>query len=143
MEITDAAPAGNWRESTLFKTTNRSSVTITSATARNGKFPFELKGNRIVYDCTHSTENFDDILDLEILHYGIPHSFSLPVTFTRNGSSLPLTPADTNAHPGNYTLYTPSGLLLKQSPSPIDTTTLTPGLYILRTPTAVTKLSIP
>ena len=82
MEITDAAPAGNWRASTLFKTTNRSSVTITSATARNGMFPFELKGNRIVYDCTHSTESFDDILDLEILHYGIPHSFSLPVTFT-------------------------------------------------------------
>ncbi len=148
MGITDAAPAGNWRASTLFKTTNRSAVTVTSATARNGHFPFELRGNRIVYDCTGCPENFTDILDLEILHYGIPHTFSLPVTFTRNGSSLPLLPADTSSEPtatpsGHYAIYTPSGLLSLRARHPIDTTALPSGLYILRTPASVTKLSIP
>jgi len=95
--VTEDAPTGNWSASTLFKSTNRSSVVIKSVVARNGLFPFELRGNRIVYDCSSCDCGFEDVLDMVVTHYGVEHEFTLPVSYVKDSSSSVLTSCSSTA----------------------------------------------
>lgn len=136
MTIETQEPAGNWRAQTLFKTTNRSSVVIENAVARDGKFPFELRGNRIVYDCT-ACESFNDVLDMDILHYGVRHSFALPVSYVKNLSGIGAVATDNAAADVAFELYDLCGRFIGKGTGDFDFSKIPDatagGIYVLRT----------
>lgn len=140
MMVDTRNPAGNWRASTLFKTTNRSGVEILTATAREGKFPFELRGNRIVYDCSES-ESFTDMLDMEILHYGVKHSFALEVSYEKDNSGVEAPDAGVAAL--SFVVTDLSGRHVASGKGEFTPGMLTvPGIYIVRTAGADGAVSV-
>lgn len=120
----------------LFRTSDRSTVFINKATARNGLLPLLLKGNRIIYDCSNLSA-FSDILDLETTHHGQTATYSIPVEFAGVTSGAELTISDncTTEPTGNLHIYTLSG-------TPVSASALTPGIYIVRRGNHTTKLLI-
>lgn len=139
MTIPDTAPEGNWKASTLFKTTNKSAVSIIDATPRNGMIQAEARGNRIVYNCSECTESVSDIIDITILHYGVQHTFQLPVSYIKEGSAIddvesdtPLS-ATTPGEAATYTIITTSGTVVMHTIGSLpDLNSLPRGIYIIR-----------
>lgn len=145
--IDSSAPQGNWKASSLFKTTNKSTVSIADATPRHGLIKAEARGNRIVYDCTGCNESISDIIDITVLHYGVQHEFQLQVSYTPQGSAIET--VETNHHDGTarFTILTPAGRVVSQTAGSLSLQGLPAGIYIIRKETgeavSATKIAVP
>lgn len=133
MTVDETEPAGNWKVSTLFKTTNKSTVSIIDVTAREGAFPATITGNRIVYDCSSCAQSISDILDITVSHYGNLHQFSLPVNYENTGTGITAVGTDPSpsSHISECTVTDLAGRTVMHTASHADLSTLPTGIYII------------
>lgn len=131
LTFTDEAPAGNLTDRMLFRTTDNSTVIITSAVPRNAGLNLWLKGNRICYDFS-PLSSFSDILDIEATHCGKNLSFEIPVSYTAQTSAI----VDTKSlQQQSYTIFDLTGTPVANGQFSSEIAlpaTLPKGIYILR-----------
>ena len=145
LEISSTNPSGNWPTSTLFRSTNRSTVEILSAESRSGIIPVSLQGNRVLYDCTSVTLPADsngaadesptvnDNLNLTVSHYGNTLTFTIPMVYTPDHVGIDTPEAAHASAPARW--FTLSGMRLPAIPSQ-------PGLYLRRSGNTTQKVVI-
>ncbi|MDE5940569.1 MAG: Ig-like domain-containing protein, partial [Muribaculaceae bacterium] len=131
LTFTDEAPAGNLTDRMLFRTTDNSTVIITSAVPRSADLNLWLKGNRICYDFS-PLSSFSDILDIEATHCGKNLSFEIPVSYTAQTSAI----VDTKSlQQQSYTIFDLTGTPVANGQFSSEIAlpaTLPKGIYILR-----------
>ena len=132
LEINPSEKTGLWTSKSLFRTTNNSTVFLTSATTREDHLAVSVVGNSLVYSCSGS-ESFNDIIDIEATHYGTPLSFSIPVSYIAGESSLH--EITTVSDISDARIFTLSGV-------PVMSSELSPGIYILVANGKATKIII-